>query len=61
MNNIANHLMGVVYLQQKIEYLEKAISVFLEEHHLKGIYLTRVWWRKEIEKVKCLLKKQKLF
>lgn len=43
MNNIANHLMGVVYLQQKIEYLEKAISVFLEEHHLKGIYLTRVW------------------
>lgn len=42
--------MDVVYLQQRIEYLEKAISVLMEDHHLKGIYLTNIKKRKEIDR-----------
>lgn len=50
MGQIINSLMDVVYLQKRIEYLENAISVLLEEHHLKGIYLFHQIKRKEVDK-----------
>jgi hypothetical protein len=35
-------VLDVSYLYQRIEFLERAISVLLDEHQLKGIYLTKV-------------------
>jgi hypothetical protein len=36
-----NKMLDVNYLYRRIEYLERAISVLLDEHQLKGIYLTK--------------------
>jgi hypothetical protein len=36
-----NKMLDVNYLYKRIEYLERAISVLLDEHQLKGIYLTK--------------------
>jgi hypothetical protein len=31
--------MNVIYLHQRIDFLEKAISILLDKHHIKGIRL----------------------
>ena len=36
-----NKVLDVDYLYKRIEFLESAISVLLDEHQLKGIYLTK--------------------
>jgi hypothetical protein len=31
--------MNVTYLQKRVDFLEKAISILLDKHHLKGLQL----------------------
>ena len=41
LNELINKLLDVNYLYRRIEFLERAISLLLEKHQLKGIYLCR--------------------
>ena len=38
-NSAVNKIMDMVLLQKRIAFLEEAITVLLDSHHLKGIYL----------------------
>ena len=49
LSSSVNHMMDVVYLQKRISFLERAISVVLEEYQLKGIYLHRTRKRREVD------------
>ena len=44
-----NKLMDVVYLQRRIEFLERAITVTLDRHHLKGLHLLSRITREEAD------------
>ena len=33
--------MDVVYLQQRIEFLEKSLEILLDKHQIKGLHLLR--------------------
>ena len=39
---IANKLLDINYLFRRIDFLENAMSVILDSHQLKGIYLSRL-------------------
>ena len=39
MQKTVNHLLDVVYLQKRIDFLERALPILLEEHQLKGLHL----------------------
>lgn len=41
--------MSIVYLQQRIEFLEKAMTVLFEKHHLKGLHLLHRVTREEAD------------
>ena len=34
-----NHLLDVIYLQKRIDFLERALPILLEQHQLKGLHL----------------------
>ena len=40
-NKVVNNLLDINYLFRRIEFLEKAIEILLDEHQLKGIFLSR--------------------
>ena len=40
-NNIVNNLLDINYMFRRIDFLESAISILLDEHQLKGVYLSR--------------------
>ena len=39
MQSAVNQLLDVVYLQKRIDFLERALPILLEEHQLKGLHL----------------------
>ena len=39
MQKTVNHLLDVVYLHKRIDFLERALPILLEEHQLKGLHL----------------------
>ena len=41
--------MDVGYLQRRIEFLERAITVLLDRHHLKGLHLLSRMTREEAD------------
>ena len=42
-------MLCVVFLQKRVEFLEKAISVLLEPHHIKGLHLAHRRTRSEFD------------
>ena len=40
--------MDVVFLQQRVEFLEKSLEILLDKHQLKGLYLLRLK-KKEVD------------
>jgi len=34
-----NNLLDIVYLQRRLQFLEKGMEVLFEKHQLKGLYL----------------------
>jgi hypothetical protein len=41
-------MLDIVFLQKRIDVLERALPLVLEEHQLKGLYLTHSKSREEI-------------
>ena len=39
--------MNVVYLQRRIDFLEKSMTILLDKHHLKGLHLLHRLTQKE--------------
>ena len=39
MQKTVNHILDVVYLQKRIDFLERALPILLEDHQLKGLHL----------------------
>lgn len=39
LSRIVNNLLDVIYIQHRIVSLEKAVSVLMDKHHLRGINL----------------------
>jgi hypothetical protein len=46
-----NHLLDVVYLQKRIDVLERALPIMLEEHQVKGLYLMPGRTRQEVDEM----------
>ena len=42
-------MMNVVYLQRRIDFLEKAITIVLDRHHIKGLHLVHRLTQKEAD------------
>ena len=40
LRSAVNKLLNITYLMQRIDFLEKAVTVLLDRHHLKGLYLS---------------------
>ena len=49
-NSAVNKIMDMVLLQKRIAFLEEAITVLLDSHHLKGIYLVHNLTQEEAER-----------
>lgn len=41
MHKVVNHLIDIIYLYKRIEFLERALEVILEEHQIKALHLMR--------------------
>ena len=41
-SKIVNKMLDINYLYKRIEFLESAISVILEDYQLKGVYLSQI-------------------
>ena len=39
MQQTVNYLLDVIYLHKRIDFLERALPILLEEHQLKGLHL----------------------
>ena len=44
-----NNMLDIVYLQKRIDFLEKALSTVLKEHQINGLHLLRGKNRKEVD------------
>ena len=42
-------MMSVVYLQRRVDFLEKSITILLDRHHLKGLHLLHRLTKKEAD------------
>ena len=49
LSRTVNRLMDVVYLQRRIEFLERAVAVTLDRHQLKGLHLLSRTTREEAD------------
>ena len=49
MQETVNHLLDVVYLQKRIDIIERALPILLEDHQIKGLYLMRSKTREEAD------------
>ena len=39
MQTAVNQILDVIYLQKRIDFLERALPILLEDHQLKGLHL----------------------
>ena len=49
MRDTVKNMMSVVYLQRRVDFLEKSITVLLDRHHLKGLHLLHRLTKKEAD------------
>ena len=49
MRDTVKNMMNVVYLQRRVDFLEKSITILLERHHLKGLHLLHRLTKKEAD------------
>ena len=49
MHKVVNNLIDIIYLYKRIEFLERALEVILDDHQLKVLHLMRNKTFKEAE------------
>ena len=50
MRDTVKNMMNVIYLQRRVDFLEKSITILLDRHHLKGLHLLHRLTKKEADK-----------